>query len=212
AIIFYEHTTTFSEEVRLIWGRKLNCVTLLFYVTRWAAFALAISYLLSVFNWHTLPVLIMNSSCKAVQLLFDIFQLMIFISWAAFSGLRIYALEGRNWHLAVIASLIGLGSVGTNLVTFVRPASALNHTFVTVAIACRVCAIASDIIVLLVTWKRTYAMTRAAERVHYRAPLASLMLTNGMSSLICDSSRSHYGRIQAPCTSCMNHVLYAAWG
>lgn len=45
--------------------------------------------------------------------------------------------------------------------------------------ATRVCSIVSDLLVITVTWWRTYALKREADRLHMRASLATLLLRDG---------------------------------
>ena len=49
----------------------------------------------------------------------------------------------------------------------------------------RVCAIVSDLLVIIITWWRTYAMKREADRLHIKASLASLLLRDGTIYFVC---------------------------
>ena len=52
-------------------------------------------------------------------------------------------------------------------------------------IVTRVCAIVSDLLVITITWRRTYAMKREADRLHIKASLASLLLRDGTIYFVC---------------------------
>ncbi|KAI0926343.1 hypothetical protein AcV5_008833 [Taiwanofungus camphoratus] len=92
AFVIYEHVTTFSQEVDLIWSRKRTGATIIFILNR----------------------------CEATSLLLPVFQELLFVVWAGFSALRIYAIGGKDWKLALVAFALALAPVCTNLVSDIR--------------------------------------------------------------------------------------------
>lgn len=56
-----------------------------------------------------------------------------------------------------------------------------NTDNILVEVGTRICAIASDLIVLVATWSKTYALKRATALHGARAPLATLLLRDGKS-------------------------------
>lgn len=55
---------------------------------------------------------------------------------------------------------------------------------IVVTIATRLCAIASDLVVLLVIWYHTYDIAKCSMQTIARAPLARLLLADGQSNMI----------------------------
>lgn len=51
---------------------------------------------------------------------------------------------------------------------------------VSVAISTRVCAIAADVLVLVVIWKKTWHTHREAAKHDIKTPLATMLLRDGM--------------------------------
>ncbi|KAI0951519.1 hypothetical protein AcW1_008546 [Taiwanofungus camphoratus] len=101
AFVIYEHVTTFSQEVDLIWSRKRTGATIIFILNRWLTIGMAVAMILLIFDWRT------NTE-------------LLFVVWAGFSALRIYAIGGKDWKLALVAFALALAPVCTNLVSDIR--------------------------------------------------------------------------------------------
>ncbi|OCH93105.1 hypothetical protein OBBRIDRAFT_372041 [Obba rivulosa] len=151
ALIFYDNVVTWDQEVRLLWGRKWTSVSILFYLTRWTCFALAMANFMSLFDWKSTPVIL--------------------------SALRLYAITGKKWLYPCIIGLLGLVPAIGNIIIFQN--YSFNISYIQVTIASRSCTIASDALVLLVTWRNTYHLRKAAREVNLRTPITSLFLING---------------------------------
>ncbi|OCH87695.1 hypothetical protein OBBRIDRAFT_837171 [Obba rivulosa] len=115
--VLYDHGTTLSREIDLMWGRKWTSVTMLFYLNRFAVFAWAILQELNFLPLATLPV----------------------------DGFSKYA--GSEDPL--------------------------------VAVATRTSVIAADILILFVTWSKTYGTLRNARRSDIKVPISTLLLRDG---------------------------------
>ncbi|OCH84465.1 hypothetical protein OBBRIDRAFT_741595 [Obba rivulosa] len=175
-LVFYDHITTLPREVNLIWGRKLNSVTLLFYLNRWATFMWAVVQLAEFASLDTLSVI--------------------------FSAIRVYAISGGSWIWPMIVFTLSMVPVGTNLVRslpvsltlrFTHSASMLcilqDNYFVTawygviqvpVTIGTRVCTIVADLLILIITWSKTYTTKRAADRSNVNTPITTMLLKDGV--------------------------------
>ncbi|OCH91914.1 hypothetical protein OBBRIDRAFT_791776 [Obba rivulosa] len=192
ALVLYHHLTTVSHEVRYMWGRRWNSVTIIFFLNRWTTFVWAIISL--VFDLMPLPSII---SCKGVTYSQDMLELTLSVLWATFSAIRVYAISCGSGALAILACVLGLVPVGTNIYGHFAATQfqIVNSPFTgpgclegenlsefilnDLTIGTRVAVIMSDLIVLLVTWSKTYAMKREADHLKMKTPLVSMLLLDG---------------------------------
>ncbi|OCH86416.1 hypothetical protein OBBRIDRAFT_797216 [Obba rivulosa] len=192
ALIVYDHLSTFSDEVEFIWGRKLNSVTLLFYLNRWCIFMWAVATLVD--SWAPLVTL---QVCIGMTIYVDTIALVLLLIWAAFSAIRMYAISVGNIWFTLTVLALNIVPVGTNVfgwyvatwyiidtVPDVGTACASGKTIsnaanIHFAITTRVCTIVADLIVLLMTWNKTYTAYRNARRLNINAPLAEMLLKDG---------------------------------
>ncbi|EPS94527.1 hypothetical protein FOMPIDRAFT_49807 [Fomitopsis schrenkii] len=191
ALVIYEHACTLSQEADVIWSRKKTGATLLFLLNRFATAGFAVAMMILIPNWDTLL------ACWTVNLLLPAFQLILSIIWAAFSALRVFAITRCDWWISTFVFALGLVPVGTNLVSpslvicvhileltskqvsDIRQTRALTSSELIVMIITRSCLIAADILVLIVTWKHTYILTRQAHAASLRSPMVTLLLRDG---------------------------------
>ncbi|OCH92593.1 hypothetical protein OBBRIDRAFT_886094 [Obba rivulosa] len=196
-LVFWDHISSFSHEVQFIWGRKLNGVTLLFHLNRWTTFVWAV----------------MNATLILPLANVSVITILLLVFWAAFSGIRVYAISGGKWWSSALVCTLSLVPAGTNLYgsliaiyyqietipslgkecingkTFSAAVSTdCKPRFQThgvslmdfqVAISTRVCAIFSDLIVLAVTWYKTYRLKRLADQNNVETPLVTMLLRDG---------------------------------
>jgi len=190
ALLLYDHVLTFSQEVNLIWSRKLTGPSVLFTLNRFTAMVIVLGEILFVPNWTTF------SSCKASAILYYTSFIMIYIVWGAFSTLRVYAVAGRAWLPAILTLFLCLFPVVVELyqtplmqnsLSVLSPTLTLctsgvpwSQTAVNgVLIGIRTSAIAADAFVIAVTWWKTYSIKAAAGRVGMDAHLASRLIKDG---------------------------------
>ncbi|EMD41379.1 hypothetical protein CERSUDRAFT_101860 [Gelatoporia subvermispora B] len=147
AVVYFDHLSTLSREGQLVWHRRVDIVTLLFYLNRWTIFVWASMNAMFIFlPLQTLPVR------------------PEFCSDNSFSSIRIYAMSQGVWPIAAGVLLLNLVPFGTN---------------VAMEVGTRVCVIASDVIVLVVIWLKTYSTWRDSKRHGIKTPLATLLLRDG---------------------------------
>ncbi|KAI0767660.1 hypothetical protein C8Q74DRAFT_1203629 [Fomes fomentarius] len=84
-----------------------------------------------------------------------------------FSALRAYALSSGTHGQWSILTLVLLSSLAPSIVNFV------------VAIISRVCLIASDLLVMCITWKATYKTSREMRVLGQGTSLSSILFRNG---------------------------------
>lgn len=116
---------------------------------------------------------------------------------AAFQSLRTYAISGHKWYYAVIVLMLNLVPFGTNLYQFSSLESYAPMAYVNdfptciyyynnsasmgvrMTILTSVSNIVADMIVLGVTWYHTYQIRRLAYTSGAKAPLATLLISDG---------------------------------
>ncbi|EMD39750.1 hypothetical protein CERSUDRAFT_71615 [Gelatoporia subvermispora B] len=201
ALVLWDHASSLSKESETIWGRGFNSVTLLFYLNRWITFSWAIVNLMDMLPLGDIP------SCKAVNYIGQLILILLTLSWAAFSGIRVFAITGGCWWIAIPVCMLSMVSAGTNLygsffasyfeiesipvlglqcINGKTLSAAMETMYViildclpdaeilsymwAVAIATRVSAIVSDVLILLATWYKTFTTRRLPD------PLLKLLL------------------------------------
>ncbi|OCH84034.1 hypothetical protein OBBRIDRAFT_742282, partial [Obba rivulosa] len=177
---FYDHACTLSREVELIWGRKLSSVTVLFHLNRWTIFLWAVMNLFGLESLATLTA----SSCNPI----------------VFSAVRIYAISGGKWWLTVVVFALNMVPFGTNAVrTCWSKSTSFDRSFqsgnskrilVHTAIVTRAALIVADVLILAITWSKTYAIRKEAARNNVSTPLATMLLRDGECSILNAISKS----------------------
>ncbi|CCM00311.1 uncharacterized protein FIBRA_02341 [Fibroporia radiculosa] len=203
SIIFYDYAITLGQEIQLIWGRKPTSAIIIFFLNRYVVFAFGIVAILGTFAWSTDA----GCACAAVIYLYDITSLALYGIIPLFSSLRVYAVSDGNWLLAMLTLMLGLVPLATNMFSAIRTSRPFvefvgdlpvctftqfysNSTHykrvrvcgnldIEFTVATRTCAIASDAIVLLVTWWKTYSIKKDADRAHLKSSVATLLLRDG---------------------------------
>ncbi|KAL6302734.1 hypothetical protein BKA93DRAFT_736272, partial [Sparassis latifolia] len=172
AVILYEHLVTFGTEYDLVWGRKLTGPNVIFFINRYALFVWSIVNILGLFSWDV------DYRCETILLFRFVMQLMVYTIWAVFSGLRVYAVSSRNWYFTVPTVALGMVPVAANIVRRFLVARTRSDVLFVVSIAS---TIASDVIVLCVTWFNTYTIKRDADNANIKATIVTLLLRDGAS-------------------------------
>ncbi|EED84243.1 predicted protein [Postia placenta Mad-698-R] len=108
-LIIYEHLITAAGEVRLLRERKFSNSGLIFLFNRYTLLAFGIINAVYVYPWDT-PI-----SCEAMSMLYDILQIILYAVAAAFSALRVYAINDRDWLSAMLTLILGLPPVAVNI-------------------------------------------------------------------------------------------------
>ncbi|OCH92064.1 hypothetical protein OBBRIDRAFT_833767 [Obba rivulosa] len=201
-LVFYDHISTVSREVHLVWGRKFNAVTLLFHLNRWTIFVWAVS---NCTNFIPIPTLVgYVCPCTAAIDWSYVIAILLLMIWAAFSSIRIYAVSTGSWCLALLVATVAMVPAATNIyLNLIKSQiSIADEPFLGVEcgegfnvsnavfdaresvpfrfpITDRSCAIAADVIVLLVTWSKTWSVKRSADRAGISTPLVTMLLKDG---------------------------------
>ncbi|KAI0766496.1 hypothetical protein BC629DRAFT_1442640 [Irpex lacteus] len=134
------------------------------------------------------PNYIRSRSCLWIIRLVDAFQLLQFLALALFTGLRAFALCGQN--ILVFIIVFGLSAVpfATDMLGYIKSVIIFEEAFPT-----SICeaptdlpqslqlraVIAADVIVLLVTWPKTFGIIRQSKHLKERMPLTEVLLRDG---------------------------------
>ncbi|EMD40375.1 hypothetical protein CERSUDRAFT_102782 [Gelatoporia subvermispora B] len=179
--------------MELIWGRKFNVVILLFHLNRCVTFGWTVTNLLGTFlSYSENPVV---SSTKRLRALYLTLA-------KVFSGVRVYAVSGGTWWLSIIVCLLNIVPIATNAyyessiswvvaeipvvgIVCVGGSSVSNLENIRfdcelVTVGTRTSMITADVIVLLVTWFKTYSVKRDAHRHGIQTPLVTMLLVDGI--------------------------------
>jgi len=125
--------------------------------------------------------------------LVDANNFILYTIWAAFSTVRMYAVSGGTWLLAAVV-VLSMVPATTNAYRAFRlswyeivpfPIKYLECQFgftfsattnTAFVISTRLCVIAADLLLLLVTWSKTYTMKKDADRNGIKVPLVRMLL------------------------------------
>ncbi|KAH9887025.1 hypothetical protein C8Q73DRAFT_795048 [Cubamyces lactineus] len=120
-IIIYEYMLTFEMERRVIWGRRLTLPGALFYLNRYLLLAFATSiYLWGFVTWRS------DSYADEEPgrgLLETIFGILLEACYAAFSALRVHAINDKKWVWTILVMLTGSVPIPINIVATVLASS-----------------------------------------------------------------------------------------
>ncbi|KAI0701032.1 hypothetical protein BC835DRAFT_1265519, partial [Cytidiella melzeri] len=155
ALYCYEWLVTLDQEVKYIWAERWTLSTWIFAVNRYAALIDIIATLLPA----PTPIVCLSTILRLV-----------------FSGLRVFALSGRNVWLFLVVFTLSMAPFATNLLT------------ATVLFGARGSLILADVIVLVVTWIKTIWTVREGSRLKIKVPLSEILIRDG-KPLLCARSR-----------------------
>lgn len=185
-ILLYDYAITISDEVGLIWCSKKTAVTIIYAFNRASSMIYALSVLLLMPLWTALPSAIVS------DVLYVVPQFVLFIVWAVFSALRVYAVGQRAWHAASVVFAITLLPFALNLYIEIHTKFiSLGGVWIgyyevstdeinLIGMLVRGSAIISDAAVVLCTWVSVYMLGgRDGIRRDGRSPLVNVLLQDG---------------------------------
>ncbi|KAH9937973.1 hypothetical protein B0H21DRAFT_878616 [Amylocystis lapponica] len=218
ALLFFDWAITFTREVQQIWRMKFSGVTVVFLLLRYVALAERITLLTSVI----LPT-VSNLSCvPALRLDYGLVTLTSVIT-NMFIVLRVWGIWGNDWrpHLVLIPLAMVAPAFNLYLDTQYTPValglpvygcSALwhisNEIYMPLAVTGAAAAIASNVVVIIVTWMKTYSIKKQSIGIGMDTPLTTLILRDGAQSLPILCSFVLLNFKQEPSTFCEFHVIF----
>ncbi|EJF56544.1 hypothetical protein DICSQDRAFT_141170 [Dichomitus squalens LYAD-421 SS1] len=189
ALLAYDYILTFNSEVTLFWmGGRLSGATILFLLNRYITLAA------QIFNAAPIPPSVESAFSEHVVNI--VLLALQYPPWAAFSALRSYALCPNPYRWPISATVFALSLVPfvTNMwgnlykMSFVDdpklgmiPTNPISSsTQLKLEAATRSSMIASDFLVLCVTWYRTYETAKLTLRSLGNKTFASILLLDGV--------------------------------
>ncbi|KAI0372708.1 hypothetical protein BV20DRAFT_939448 [Pilatotrama ljubarskyi] len=192
ALLAYDYLLTLRREVRFVWSRKFSPATVLFLLNRYAILLL---YLVDVITLFPIIPEVRAHTCSGVGRFITVLEVIPYIIWATFSGLRVYALSSRTLSIGAIVFLLSLVPAGVNAYffstfTFVDLDPPSNCTALsditaelsktkTVTIVSRASLMAADVLVIAVTWASTYRIGKASREARLGTSFGTLLLRDG---------------------------------
>ncbi|KAH9889022.1 hypothetical protein C8Q73DRAFT_794013 [Cubamyces lactineus] len=165
ALLLFHNLLTLEEVVYHFRKPKLTGSTVLFLTNQYLPLAIALYFAWGWSGDATMWVHVAKRSalCKREQVLGTVLEALQYIPWAAFSALRLYALQ-RNVYWASIVFLFSLSPLIFNLA---------------IVILIRLPTILADIIVIIATWTTQYSSHRLAQSVRTQPALSTVALRDG---------------------------------
>ncbi|KAI0822422.1 hypothetical protein BC628DRAFT_1389744 [Trametes gibbosa] len=191
----YDYMICLDREPVLFWRYPFTAASILYIVNRYSGLVRALYYIIAEFTQYR-PQSIEVYSCIAQWYTSYAFDLTPLLPAAVFSSLRTYALT-QHITLAVLVFVLSLGPFVVNWTghswsatfeidpvlgcsTSLAVTPTIAKIFATTA---RLPLVIADLIVVVVTWIKTYELRRAA-RSFGIASLADVMFRNGETSLL----------------------------
>ncbi|KAH9941998.1 hypothetical protein B0H21DRAFT_710405 [Amylocystis lapponica] len=194
ALYFYDFLLTFDKEIVLIWGRPFTGATVLYILNRWlSAFSIVLSLVI------TFPRAGFTNQSSAMY---------VVVATPVFCALRIHAIWGRGNKVSFFVLSVGLVLPIISMVTYgatfegallsmppiyncvdnlrwsfqtylqYDSISMVSLRLLIIILAARICAIALDVFVMVLTWRRTYGISKLV-RGRSRPGFSKLILRDG---------------------------------
>ncbi|KAH9896095.1 hypothetical protein C8Q73DRAFT_745200 [Cubamyces lactineus] len=184
ALIFYEYAITFNNEVRLIWRRRITAASVLYFLNR---------YIMILDNIVTL--ISFPAMCSALAWIDVVLNLLPYFIWNVFSTMRVYAVSGRDWRIAVLVCVLMLGPIISNIynipfefpVNMPPPYNCSFDNTISLATHNIVPLMTADAVIIAVTWWKTYRFKKSADDARVATSLVDLLLRDGSTMLILNS-------------------------
>lgn len=188
-LVIYEFIVTFLDEIRVVWMTPIAASTILLGSVR---YTMLISAAIQVLATPTTV-----EGCRAIVVLTHVLNLIAFAQTALFSALRVFAIGNRNYYLSILVFLLGIVPFATNLmltaiaaygyVSLPPPVGPTCYSDAPISVrtsnimtyATRACLILSDVLVLIVTWIKTFGQWRSARQANVRVSLTTCLLRDG---------------------------------
>ncbi|KAI0075487.1 hypothetical protein K474DRAFT_1664239 [Panus rudis PR-1116 ss-1] len=194
SLLTYDTILTFPQEVRCIWQRKWTGATFLYATIRYITMLHMVIQIIGV--------LLVPEDVQMCRVIYYTEVAIATVAVAAvpvFECLRVWAISGEKWILAIAVLALGFLAPCVNIYTYSLPASFIliksgplfgcwgNQTFSKFQYfgpVVRAGAICSDVIVLTVTLCNTLQTVRTSQNLSIRTRYTSLLLYTGKSLLI----------------------------
>ncbi|EJF65592.1 hypothetical protein DICSQDRAFT_144217 [Dichomitus squalens LYAD-421 SS1] len=192
ALLSFDYLITFDREICYLSGHKRSWVMVVFLLNRYISLFQSLVTLLSTL----LPVT--TFSCIYMTRTIDACQILLYVVWAVFSALRVYAFSGNNAIAVVVVVVLSLVPVVTytalSAYTWIEvdplwPSSNINYcnegysitpqVFANLGLLKNVPLLLLEAIVIVVTFVRTWNLAHSRDKSSM-VELARLVLKEGI--------------------------------
>ncbi|KAI0075190.1 hypothetical protein K474DRAFT_1676582 [Panus rudis PR-1116 ss-1] len=191
AVVVYDVLLTCSREFSCIWSRQWSLITLLYAVNRYGA-VLELS-LRTITTW-TLGSSAL--SCRSLMITMLVVDVLISIAFSAFACLRVWAISSRRWMPCLVVFLLSafcpaaniynygsivftMGDKGCSVVTTVTYPYP-HHPAIAGPIIVRATVVATDLVLIIVTWYNTSTLRRNIGGLSQGKGVATILFRNGI--------------------------------
>ncbi|KAL1937991.1 hypothetical protein VTO73DRAFT_12002 [Trametes versicolor] len=182
-LLVWHYLLTLDKEVEFFWGRGYSGARIMFFANRYLSIIWAIYSVSPSWKKTTSSE---GKYCAAKASAFLVLEFLQYAFWAAFSGLRVYALR-KQWAWGVLVFLLSIAPIFASATIMMRwlnvtvdPTSRCTVTLQAVIIT-RITLFMADVIVIAVTWMATTAQ-RAEDilmSIRRANTLSRVMFKNG---------------------------------
>lgn len=179
-----------SDEVAIIVKHKSTKAIIIFLLNRYSLVMFSAAALADFLPWDT------QLSCEATMAVYCFCTLLLYNVSLGFSILRVHAVSEHNLLVTLTAFLLGILTVAVNLYLYiarhyegVTRAAGMpfcifkkyysSTIYTELALGVRACAVAFDMLVLVVFWYKTYGIRQDAKKANVRTSLVTLLLRDG---------------------------------
>ncbi|KAI9064718.1 hypothetical protein FKP32DRAFT_1611042 [Trametes sanguinea] len=172
----WEYIITLDREISLVWTRKLNGASVIFFLNRYimlVQFAVQLPLSFSISDEVRAPKAEAFSPARIISL-------TLTHHCRPFSALRAYAMSNRTWPVAVAVFLLSVAAACYNIVSPIHVTTLMHEVWLfSGTTATRICLIVADALVIGVTWLRTYRFRKTATEANVKTSFLRLLLRDG---------------------------------
>ncbi|RDX51236.1 hypothetical protein OH76DRAFT_1417317 [Lentinus brumalis] len=171
--LLYEYTITFGREVDLFWTRRFSGATVLFLANKYITLLNHLFDLSLYIPFHVSDKIM--QTCNLHAKAFSSIDYLQYVPWAAFSGIRAFALC-KSWALSVLVFTLSLVPLGVNFSVKMygvndptagcEMGEIIDHTTaIKLVLVARMSLIAADVLLITITWRH---LPRNKHKLHTR--------------------------------------------
>ncbi|KAI0752011.1 hypothetical protein C8Q74DRAFT_1211700, partial [Fomes fomentarius] len=160
ALVLYEHMISAQQEYQVIWRRKFSVPMVLFVVNR---YLLVIHSVLFILWYLIIAICVLNGYLPV------------------FTAVRVHAINRRNWYCTSVVLMLGICAIPKNIVSTTQSGYHMGNDLIgVVTLSTRILhRIVQNVVVLGITWYRTYGVVIAAWKAKCATSVVSVMLRDG---------------------------------
>lgn len=183
-VFIYDCFITLDQERQVVWERKITGAGVIYLALRYTSLLNAIANIAD-------DIIISCEGAYIVGILSYVALCCMYLVQAAFAAIRVYAIQGNQWPMAVIIMMLGLVPVATNTyyASQIQISDAGGYCYIgtttigfpynKLLLFTRACVIALNLLVLAATWHATRVTRALLARSNIRVSLAASLFRDG---------------------------------